>query len=54
VEGIPIGLLSALLLIPMGGNKNSLVNVIAIVDLKPNCELPGPAIQFPHFHSSEN
>lgn len=39
---------------PMGGNKKSLEKVIAIVDLIPNCELPGPAIQFPHFHSSEN
>jgi hypothetical protein len=32
--------------IPTGGNKNSLVNVIAIVDRMPNCELPGPAFQF--------
>jgi hypothetical protein len=28
---------------PMGGIKNSLVIVIAIVERRPNCELPGPA-----------
>ncbi len=27
----------------MGGIKNSLVIVIAIVERRPNCELPGPA-----------
>jgi hypothetical protein len=33
--------------IPTGGNKNSLVNVIAIVDRMPNCELPGPPTKLP-------
>jgi hypothetical protein len=28
---------------PMGGIKNSLVIVIAIVERRPKCELPGPA-----------
>ncbi len=34
---------------PMGCTKNSLVNVIAIVDRTPKCELPDPAIQFSNF-----
>jgi hypothetical protein len=34
---------------PMGCTKNSLVNVIAIVDRIPKCELPDPAIQFSDF-----